>query len=132
MLNDALATEFIGVLRYTQHHFDNMGLSSGSIAAEFLRTRTSSGTTGFLALALAEDHALVDVLTRHGLPICRAGNAPVVTSARKDGRASGEFGTLLNSIYEPDWHLDLARHSLSRRNGKNYCKVKHGGERGRI
>ena len=36
VLNDSLATEFICVLRYTQHHFAAKGLESESIAAEFL------------------------------------------------------------------------------------------------
>lgn len=36
VLNDSLATEYICVLRYTQHHFAAKGLESESIAAEFL------------------------------------------------------------------------------------------------
>ncbi len=36
VLNDSLATEFICVLRYTQHHFAAKGLESESVAAEFL------------------------------------------------------------------------------------------------
>lgn len=58
---------------------------------------------GFPPLALAEDHALVHDLTHHGLRICRTGNAPVVTSARRNWRASGGFGSLLNAMDAPNW-----------------------------
>ena len=36
LLNDALATELVCVLRYKRHYFTAQGLSSGSVAAEFL------------------------------------------------------------------------------------------------
>lgn len=36
LLNDALATELVCVLRYRRHHFTAKGLASPSIAAEFL------------------------------------------------------------------------------------------------
>lgn len=36
LLNDALATELICVLRYRQHHFTAQGLNSEEVAAEFL------------------------------------------------------------------------------------------------
>lgn len=35
VLNDALATELVCVLRYKRHHFTAKGLSSGEVAAEF-------------------------------------------------------------------------------------------------
>lgn len=36
VLNQSLATEFVCVLRYTQHHYAAKGMNSESIAAEFL------------------------------------------------------------------------------------------------
>ncbi len=36
VLNQSLATEFVCVLRYTQHHYAAKGLSSEAVAAEFL------------------------------------------------------------------------------------------------
>lgn len=36
LLNDALATELVCVLRYKRHYFTAQGLSSGSVAEEFL------------------------------------------------------------------------------------------------
>lgn len=55
---------------------------------------------GFPALALAEDHALVDALESRGLRVARAGLRPVVTSARRDPRSAGGFGTLLSALGE--------------------------------
>lgn len=73
---------------------------------------------GFPPLALAEDHALVDVLTKHNLRICRTGNSPVITSARRDWRASGGFGALLNSIDELHCQRDLTHDA--QRKGEGY------------
>src|SRR6186713_1384305 len=36
LLNDALATELVCVLRYKRHHFTAHGMSSPAIAAEFM------------------------------------------------------------------------------------------------
>jgi bacterioferritin len=36
LLNEALATEIVCVLRYKRHHFTASGIHSGSVAAEFL------------------------------------------------------------------------------------------------
>lgn len=55
---------------------------------------------GFPPLALAEDHALVAALESHGLRVARAGDRPVVTSARRDPRSAGGFGALLASLGE--------------------------------
>jgi glycosyltransferase involved in cell wall biosynthesis len=66
---------------------------------------------GFPPLALAEDHALVAALTYHHLRICRSGSAPVVTSARRDARAPGGFGALLQAMESPTWELDVRTHS---------------------
>jgi glycosyltransferase involved in cell wall biosynthesis len=53
---------------------------------------------GFPPLALAEDHALVAALESRGLRVARAGQRPVVTSSRRDPRATGGFGTLLTTL----------------------------------
>ena len=53
---------------------------------------------GFPPLALAEDHALVAALELRGLRVARAGQRPVVTSARRDPRAAGGFGELLTAL----------------------------------
>jgi glycosyltransferase involved in cell wall biosynthesis len=66
---------------------------------------------GFPPLSLAEDHALVAELVRHNLQICRTGNAPVVTSARRDWRAPDGFGALLNSMDDPEWERTIQSHS---------------------
>ena len=86
---------------------------------------------GFPPLALAEDQALVDVLTKHRMRICRTGNAPVITSARRDWRASGGFGTLLNSMDEPDWQQDLSRHTQRRGDGYIGHEFENSCDRGR-
>ncbi|MGH3910309.1 MAG: hypothetical protein ACRDRM_05715, partial [Pseudonocardiaceae bacterium] len=36
VLNEALATEIVCVLRYTQHHHDAKGINAEPVAAEFL------------------------------------------------------------------------------------------------
>ena len=55
---------------------------------------------GFPPLALAEDHALIAALESRGLRVARAGQRPVVTSARRDPRAAGGFGALLTTLAE--------------------------------
>ena len=69
-------------------HGANLGLSG--------RAYVTIG--GFPPLALAEDHALVAALHRFHLRICRTGNAPVLTSARRDARAPLGFGALLLAL----------------------------------
>ncbi len=44
LLNDALATEIVCVLRYKRHHFMAKGINSEAVAAEFARAR--DGGTG--------------------------------------------------------------------------------------
>lgn len=66
---------------------------------------------GFPPLALAEDHALVSALARNDVRICRTGSAPVLTSARRDARAAGGFGSLLEAMESPTWDLEVRSHS---------------------
>jgi glycosyltransferase involved in cell wall biosynthesis len=82
-------------------HGANLGLSGSAY----------STIGGFPPLALAEDHALVAALTRADLRICRTGNAPVLTSARRDARAPEGFGALLNAMDSPSWEHEVRKHS---------------------
>ncbi len=82
-------------------HGANLGLSGGAYAT----------IGGFPPLALAEDHALVAALNQFHLRICRTGNAPVLTSARRDARAPHGFGALLEAMDRPTWDDELRRHS---------------------
>ncbi len=69
-------------------HGANLSLSGSAYAA----------IGGFPPLALAEDHALVAALEARGLRVARAGLRPVVTSARRDPRSAGGFGSLLTTL----------------------------------
>lgn len=69
-------------------HGANLGLS----AQAYL---TCGGMPG---LALAEDHALWALLRRGGHRTVSAPDLPVVTSARRHGRADGGFASLLRSL----------------------------------
>jgi glycosyltransferase involved in cell wall biosynthesis len=82
-------------------HGANLGLSGSAYAT----------IGGFPPLALAEDHALVAALTKFGLRICRTGNAPVLTSARRDARAPEGFGALLKAMDSPLWEQEVREHS---------------------
>jgi glycosyltransferase involved in cell wall biosynthesis len=55
---------------------------------------------GMPAVALSEDVALVRALEAAGERVCRAGDLPVVTSARRQGRADGGFGAYLRELEE--------------------------------
>jgi glycosyltransferase involved in cell wall biosynthesis len=82
-------------------HGANLGLSASAYMT----------AGGFPPLALAEDHALVAALTRCDVRICRTGNAPVLTSARRDARAPHGFGALLEAMDSPQWEYELRTHS---------------------
>jgi glycosyltransferase involved in cell wall biosynthesis len=82
-------------------HGANLGLSGSAYAT----------IGGFPPLALAEDHALVAALTQFHLRICRTGNAPVLTSARRDARAPDGFAALLEAMDSPLWDHELREHS---------------------
>jgi glycosyltransferase involved in cell wall biosynthesis len=82
-------------------HGANLGLSGSAY--------TTIG--GFPPIALAEDHALVAALTAYQFRICRSGNAPVLTSARRDARAPNGFGALLEAMDSPMWDHELREHS---------------------
>ncbi|MCW2549277.1 MAG: hypothetical protein JWN96_3737, partial [Mycobacterium sp.] len=55
---------------------------------------------GMPAVALSEDVALVQALEAAGEPVYRAGDLPVVTSARRQGRADGGFAEYLRELEE--------------------------------
>ena len=55
---------------------------------------------GMPSVALSEDVALVSALEAAGERICRAGDLPVVTSARREGRADGGFAAYLRDLAE--------------------------------
>ena len=60
LLNDALATELVCVLRYKRHHFMASGLSSPHIAEEFMVHANEDPTTRRMLediLAEEEEHA---------------------------------------------------------------------------
>jgi hypothetical protein len=50
---------------------------------------------GFAGLACSEDHALYEALGQAGHRVVADGNAPVLTSARREGRAPGGFSDTL-------------------------------------
>lgn len=55
LLNDALATELVCMLRYRRHHFTAHGLAGGPIAAEFLtHSRQEAGHADRLARRIAQ------------------------------------------------------------------------------
>jgi glycosyltransferase involved in cell wall biosynthesis len=55
---------------------------------------------GMPAVALSEDVALVQALEAAGEHVYRAGDLPVVTSARRQGRAAGGFAAYLRELEE--------------------------------
>jgi glycosyltransferase involved in cell wall biosynthesis len=55
---------------------------------------------GMPAVALSEDVAMVLALEAAGEPVYRAGDLPVVTSARRQGRADGGFAAYLRELEE--------------------------------
>lgn len=56
---------------------------------------------GFAALAVAEDHRLVEDAVAAGLRVDRTRSLPVRTSARPDGRAAGGFSARLAELAAP-------------------------------
>jgi len=69
-------------------HGANLGVRASALAA----------VGGIPALALSEDHALVDRLTAIDAPILRTAAIRVTTSARREGRAQGGFSDLLRTL----------------------------------
>jgi len=69
-------------------HGANLGVRASALAA----------AGGMPSLALAEDHALVAALEARGFRVARDGLRPVVTSARRNPRSPGGFGTLLIAL----------------------------------
>lgn len=55
---------------------------------------------GMPSVALSEDVALVEALEAAGERVFRAGDLPVITSARREGRAAGGFATHLRELAE--------------------------------
>jgi len=53
---------------------------------------------GFSGVACGEDRALLQELQEAGLPVLATSAVPVVTSARRDARASGGFGDTLRQL----------------------------------
>jgi bacterioferritin len=87
MLNAALATEIICVLRYRQHHFTAKGLSSEPVAAEFLEHSN-------------EEQAHADALAAR---IVQLGGTPLMDPSGAVGRAQTEYvavGNLTEMIRE--------------------------------
>lgn len=75
LLNAALATELVCVLRYRQHHFTAKGMDSEPVAAEFLVHSTEE-----------QDHA--DQLAER---ISQLGGTPSMNPAELLGRAHSEY-----------------------------------------
>lgn len=63
-----------------------------------IRAAVYDAVGGFAPLATGEDHALVDAVANAGGHIVRAGDLPVVTSARPRGRAPGGFSQHLHHL----------------------------------
>lgn len=84
------------------HHYRSLGTGDGHphVHGANLGVRSSALTAagGMPALALAEDHALVERLEASGAVILRTGSVRVRTSARREARAPGGFGELLLGI----------------------------------
>jgi bacterioferritin len=74
VLNDALATEIVCVLRYKQHHFAAAGLDGGPIAAEFL-------------VHAAEEQAHADAIAAR---IAQLGGTPDLDPDSLTGRAHSQ------------------------------------------
>lgn len=75
-------------LQHPHVHGANLSLAAAAYAA----------VGGLPPLVLAEDHALVAALEAHGLRVARPAARPVLTSARRDPRCEGGFGTLLTTL----------------------------------
>jgi len=98
--------------RYARHYGSGMDGHPHVHGANLALSGSAYMTIGgFPPLALAEDHALVAALTKFHLRICRSGNAPVVTSGRRDARAPDGFGALLEAMDSPMWNHELRKHS---------------------
>ena len=63
-----------------------------------LRASTYVAAGGMPALALAEDHALLDAVIGVGAIVARTSAVRVTTSARRAGRAAGGFSDFLASL----------------------------------
>ena len=64
VLNQALATEIVCVLRYKQHHYNAQGLDAGPVAQEFLE---HAGEEQQHADSIAARHAAANIDLRRGL-----------------------------------------------------------------
>jgi cellulose synthase/poly-beta-1,6-N-acetylglucosamine synthase-like glycosyltransferase len=87
----AFAAEYgAGVLGgvHTHVHGANLGVRASALAR----------AGGMPAVALAEDHALVDRLAASGAVIARPTSLRVRTSARREGRAAGGFSDRLRTL----------------------------------
>jgi hypothetical protein len=74
------------------HHRHAHGANLGVSALAYNRCG------GFSGDACGEDRALLNALQRAGLPALATSAVPVVTSARRDARASGGFGDTLRQL----------------------------------
>ncbi len=88
ILNEALATELVCVLRYKRHYFMATGIHSGSVKAEFLEHATEE-----------QDHA-----DRIAERIVQLGGAPNLSPDGLLSRSHSEYaeGTTLRSMMEED------------------------------
>ncbi len=87
LLNEALATEIVCVLRYKRHHFMASGIHAQSVAAEFLQHAT-------------EEQAHADEIARR---IVQLGGAPNLSPEGMLSRSHSEYvegATLLEMIRE--------------------------------
>lgn len=69
-------------------HGANLGVRSSTLAA----------VGGMPRAALAEDHALISLITAHGASIARPATLCVQTSARRESRAPGGFSDFLRHL----------------------------------
>src|SRR5262245_35838972 len=88
VLNDALATEIVCVLRYKRHYFMAQGINSESVRAEFLEHASEE-----------QQHA--DAISER---IIQLGGAPDLNPSGLASRAHSEYveGTTLRSMIEED------------------------------
>lgn len=89
VLNDALATEIVCVLRYKAHHYGAQGLNAEPVAAEFLQHS-------------AEEQVHADRLAER---IDQLGGTPELNPATLMSRAQTEYNT-------PDALLDMIKEDL--------------------
>ena len=82
VLNEALATEIVCVLRYTQHHYDAKGINAEPVAAEFLEHAREE-----------QDHA-----DRLAARITQLGGTPDFNPDTLTGRAHSEYRTAADLI----------------------------------